>query len=502
MKNPGLTRPHSGEFTASWFLAQVFHLTMLSQLATDCISRSHCLRLSMAKSMQISTQFQTLAQYEERAFALYFVNDIRYPYVSVTLMSAVSAWLMHGKVSDWIIALWLAVGIGISVLREGFVLYMKPKLARGQGHATILHGFAVSSFLTGMIWAVFFVLYIDTTDPISVLVVGSYVAGHVGGVVTLLAFYLPAFYLFVLPITLPSAFILLGTGEPVYLALAGLTLAFLLSMSGYAHITNRLHRESMRLRFDNQRLIADLEQRNAEIESASRNKSLFLAGVSHDLKQPIRAIGMYTGFLRHSMAKEVNPTVVIQTADKIETAASAVHRQISRLLELSRLESGAMPVQLEALNLEDALTLVHDLMVSDARARGVQLRFAAGRHRRILADRRMLESILTNLISNAIKHAEGGCVYVGPRLRLDYPEDQRLCIEVRDSGAGIAEHQLPLLFDAYRSFDDRQASESHGLGLAIAKAQATYLGCDIDVRSQLGCGSTFTLCGLRTVVAA
>ena len=56
---------------------------------------------------------------------------------------------------------------------------------------------------------------------------------------------------------------------------------------------------------------------------------------------------------------------------------------------------------------------------------------------------------------------------------------------------------MPLLFDAYRSFDDRAASESHGLGLAIAKAQASYLGCDITVASQPGCGSTFTLCGLR-----
>jgi len=69
---------------------------------------------------------------------------------------------------------------------------------------------------------------------------------------------------------------------------------------------------------------------------------------------------------------------------------------------------------------------------------------------------------------------------------------------VRDNGVGISEEQVPLLFDAYRSFDDRRASESHGLGLAIAKAQASYLGCDIHVRSQPGCGATFTLAGLRT----
>jgi signal transduction histidine kinase len=441
--------------------------------------------------MPLASDSGTLAQYEEQAFALYFVNDIRYPYVSVTLMSLVSAWLMHGKVANSVIALWMAAGVLNSVLREAFVRRMKPRLAQGRGHAAILRGFALSSLATGLVWGAFAWLYMDPADPMTVLVVGSYVAGHVGGAVT-------PFYLFVLPTLLPGAVLLTLTGQPIYLALAGLTMLFLFSMTNYAHVTNRLHRESMRLRFDNQRLIADLELRRAEAESASRNKSLFLAGVSHDLKQPIRAIGMYTGFLRHSAARDGAQPVVSQTAEKIEAAVGAIHGQISRLLELSRLESGAMPLHLEALDLDDVIAPVHQLLAAQAHARGVKLRFALGRQRQVWTDRRMIESILSNFISNAIKHAEGGRVYVGTRLRSSHPAGRRLCIEVRDSGSGIAAHQMPALFDAYRSFDDRLASESHGLGLAIAKAQASYLGCEIDVRSQPGCGSTFTLCGLCT----
>ena len=111
----------------------------------------------------------------------------------------------------------------------------------------------------------------------------------------------------------------------------------------------------------------------------------------------------------------------------------------------------------------------------------------------------MLESILQNLISNAIKYTSDGAVYIGPRVRKGYRAKRELCFEVRDSGCGIPLAQQAHLFDAYRSFDDRLASESHSLGLALAKAQATYLGCDIDVRSQPGCGSTFTLGGLRPV---
>jgi signal transduction histidine kinase len=141
-----------------------------------------------------------------------------------------------------------------------------------------------------------------------------------------------------------------------------------------------------------------------------------------------------------------------------------------------------------------------ELFSGQAQAKGIRLQFAAlpfRNHQQVKTDQRMLESVLENLNSNAVKHTELGAVYVGTRLRTSFPTGQQLCIEVRDSGVGIAAELVPLVFDAYRSFDDRKSSESHGLGLAIARAQASYLGCEITVVSKPGHGSTFTLCGLR-----
>lgn len=444
-------------------------------------------------------QVGSLAKYEERAFALYFVNDIHYPYVSVTLMSLVGAWLMYGNVPTAAIAAWIFVGGALSLLRELFVRYMKPQLEQGHGYAAIMRGFAISSLFTGATWGAFAWLYFDAQKPLTLLVVGSYLAGHVGGAVTPLSIYLPAFYLFLLSALLPYVALLLMAGTQEHLVLAGLTVLFLFSMAHYAHMTNRLHRESMRLRHENQNLIEDLGFRRAEAESASRTKSLFLAGISHDLKQPLRAIAMYTGFLRHS-APQVGGETVVQTASKIETAVASIHGQVNRLLELSRLESGSMEVILEAVALTEVFAHVESIFAAQAQAKGVRLHFAAARHH-VLADRGMLDSILQNLVSNAIKNTEQGAVYVGTRMRTRYPVGQQLCVEVRDSGSGVAAERIPLLFDAYRSFDDRVASESHGLGLAIAKAQASYLGSDIMVVSQPGCGSTFTFCGLRTLPA-
>lgn len=448
--------------------------------------------------MQPNHQENQLEQYTEKAFALYFVDDIRYPYISITLVSLFAAWLMFEKVATVVIVAWLAANFLANALREVFVQSMKPKLALGTGHRLILKVFGFCSLVSGLIWAAFVFLYFDAADPMTVLIVGWYVAGQVGGAVTPLSIYLPAFYLFALPVVLSMSWALAATGQPNYLGLLALTSLFLISVINYARVTNRLHRESMRLRFENQNLVADLEHRKDEAENASRNKSLFLAGVSHDLKQPIRAIAMYTGFLRHSAMQNTASDVVVETAEKIESAVGAIHRQISRLLDLSRLESGSMPVLMEWVDLDDLQATVRELTIGEAQSRSVQLRFALGRQRRVWADRRMLESIVLNFVSNAIKHAQGGRVYVGTRLRTGYPRDQQICIEVRDNGSGIAAHQLPLLFDAYQSFDDRTASESHGLGLALAKSQAAYLSCEIDVRSEPHRGSTFTLCGLRS----
>lgn len=437
---------------------------------------------------------ETLAQYETRAVAHYFAHEVHFPYVSVTLLSLVAAWLMWDRVPHAWILTWLGLGCAANLQREWFVRRMRPLLARGQGERQLIRGFTLSALFNGITWGAFAWLYMDTQDPLTLLVAGFYLGGHISGAVTPLSMHLPAFFAFLLPTLLPYTLALLGGGTPLHSVLGALTLLFLLSVAGYARLTNRLHREGIRLRHENLCLIHDLELRKAEAEEASRTKSLFLAGVSHDLKQPVRAISLYGAALRHQVG---GGPVVGETAAKIEAAAAEVQTQIQRLLELSRLESGTLNLKLESVDLHDIFARLHTLFADQARSKGLRLRLASPRPGlRVRADRELLQSVLQNFMSNAIKNTPAGAVYMGLRHRGRSAPERPLCIEVRDSGVGIPPDRLPLLFDAYRSFDDRSGAESHGLGLAMARAQASYLGCDIDVRSQPGCGSTFTLCGL------
>ncbi len=442
---------------------------------------------------------ESLAQFQNRAFARHVLFDLPFPVLGAALLVLLIAWLMYGKVPTTAIAGWVVFAAVTVLARVWFVRRMKALFLQGQGFAETLRGMAVLGIPTGATSGIFAWMYFDAHRPITMVILGTYMTVVIVGGIIPSAVYLPSFYVFALSAHLPYLVRLATSGSPDHLVIAAINSMFLMVVFGYARAAHQIQRDAVRLRYENHNLIHDLEQRKADAETALRATSLFLAGVSHDLKQPIRAIGLYTGFLRHSAAQnDTPPPVVAQTAGKIENAASAIHGQITRLLELSQLESGVMPLSLETLDLDDLFTHVRDLMASEAQARGVQLRFALGRQRQVRADRRMLESILSNFVSNAIKHSDGGRVYVGTRWRSGYPAGQRLCIEVRDSGSGIPPEQLPLLFDAYRSFDDRAGSDSHGLGLAIAKAQASYLGAEIAVNSAPGRGSTFTLCGLRT----
>lgn len=440
----------------------------------------------------------TLAQYEQRAFAHYFVFDLHFPLAAVTLLAGVCAWLMHGHVPNALLAAWVGFAVVANLARELYMWYSRPHMEEPHRQATVLQVYTWSSLASGLTWGAFGWMYIDTQQPMAQLLAGSIFAGLIGVAVTPLAVHLPAFYAFVLPILVPYLWIMVQAGGTEQRVLAGMTVVFLSVISKYAHDSHRMHRETVRLRFENQQLIADLGERKAAAEGASQTKSLFLAGVSHDLKQPIRAMGLYLGVLQHT-EPTAQANALASVVPKMEKALGELHGQVSRLLELSRLESGALQLRMERVVLQTVFTDLQALFGDQARSKGIRLHCAntgPRHHASVWTDRRLLESILQNLVSNALKHTPAGAVYVGTRWRMDYPVGRQLCIEVRDSGTGIARHLQSQLFEAYRSFDDRQASESHGLGLAIAKAQATYLGCDIRLRSEAGEGSTFTLCGL------
>lgn len=240
-----------------------------------------------------------------------------------------------------------------------------------------------------------------------------------------------------------------------------------------------------------QRLLA--AQRDAAL-NASKGKSQFLAAASHDLRQPLQTIWTMQAILARALAQ----SEYAEPLAAIEDAVRNMDQMLSSILDINRLEAGAIDPVIEDFPLRDILPRLHAEFAYGAARKAVTLdvedcaEFAR-------SDRSLLPVILRNLLGNAIKYTQHGWV----RLRVRASGDQ-LHIEVRDTGIGIAPENLRRLFDAFYQVENAalDGHEGVGLGLSIVQQFSKVLDHRISVESRIGEGSTFTVRLPRGVAGA
>ncbi|MES2529849.1 MAG: hybrid sensor histidine kinase/response regulator [Pseudomonadota bacterium] len=226
-------------------------------------------------------------------------------------------------------------------------------------------------------------------------------------------------------------------------------------------------------------------QRMAEAEQSALSRTRFLAAASHDLRQPLHAMGLFLDGLLATASQVQRPAVL-----RLQESAGFMGVLLDDLLEISRLDAQVLKPTLAALPLAglfDALAAQH---AAPAEAAGVRLRWR-DRGLAVRSDAGLLQRVVGNLVGNAIRHAPaGGTVLVTARRRAG-----GVRIEVRDNGVGIAPIHHARIFEEFYQVANtgRDQRQGFGLGLAICARIATLLGTRIGVRSALRCGSTFSL---------
>lgn len=234
------------------------------------------------------------------------------------------------------------------------------------------------------------------------------------------------------------------------------------------------------------------ERARDQAEAASRAKSRFLAAASHDLRQPMHALSLFAA----TLVERLRYPEVRAIADQMQASIIALTSLFDSLLDISKLDAGAVQPRVVSFRLQDLLDNVRRDFTGKAVHKGIRLQVAQS-SLVVRSDPLLLERIVRNLAANAVNYTNQGGVVIGARRR-----GKLVRIEVWDSGPGIPEEEQQRVFEEFYQIanPERDRSKGLGLGLAIVKRLAELLHHPIDVRSKPGRGACFAVTVPRGVL--
>ena len=254
------------------------------------------------------------------------------------------------------------------------------------------------------------------------------------------------------------------------------------------HADLKRHAENLERRVEER--TKELVIAKEQAESADHLKSAFLATMSHELRTPLNSIIGFTGILLKEMAGPLNQEQHKQL-NMVQNSSHHLLALINDVLDISKIEAGQLNLYLSSFELRQSIEGMASLVYPMAEKKGLDLKVEiANDVEKVVTDQRRLEQVILNLLNNAIKFTEEGYI----RIFCERKNSQYI-LSVTDTGIGIREEEFPRLFQPFHQIDTGLARkhEGTGLGLSICRKLINMMGGSIDVNSQWGQGSTFTI---------
>lgn len=334
---------------------------------------------------------------------------------------------------------------------------------------------------------VFFTEFTIAERSIQTLILAGLVTGAVGTT----AGHLRTFLAFTLPVILPLALVwgLYPAPDISQLTRVGIPLLVLflgLIFVGLAKEYSRFFIDSFRIRGRQSELNEQLQKALDDAIAANEAKTRFLASASHDLRQPIHALSLFTGALMRRQHSPETTEILSHLSTAVENLASSM----STLLDMSKLDAGLVEPHPAPLDLRAYLDQLYIEFLPQAGERSLELELVGSREAHVLTDSEHFDRIMRNLLSNALHYTRKG----GIRIELASAGDD-WAITVRDTGMGIPESEQERIFEEFYQIDNphRDRQNGLGLGLAIVKRLSSLLDIRIEVTSQEDAGTAFTL---------
>jgi two-component system, sensor histidine kinase len=342
-------------------------------------------------------------------------------------------------------------------------------------------GSAVAGFIWG-IGAVF--LYVPDGLAYQLFLVMGLV-GMGAGCVYASASVMPSFFAFFYPSILLPAVVFLRAHDSLHFIVGLLMIVYVTLMTPFALRVYRLIDESIKLRFENFGLIDELREQKEAAEDANVAKSRFLAAASHDLRQPLHALGLFVQALQETPLA----TRERQVIGNIRRSVDAMEELFNSLLDISRLDAGVVQPHMATVPLASVFDRVRFEYAQIARQKRLSL-VVMKTSLYVKTDPSLLARLIRNLLSNAVRYTDSGGVVLGCRRA-----SHEVRIEVWDTGKGIPTDLHAEIFHEFYQLDnpERDRRKGLGLGLAIVDRLARLLGYRVGLRSRLGKGSVFSI---------
>jgi len=411
---------------------------------------------------------------------------------SMLLGAVIMMVVMRNVAAPSFFAAWLAAIMANQLARRTLVARYRAAAPQGLEREAWGQLWAIGSTVAGALWGVAGVVLFRPEDPSQEVLLIVCLFGVALGAVDLTALYRRSFYGFVLTALLPLIVRVALEGDALHLSLAAVMTVVLVFVLRSGRNLNTLMTQSLAIRHEKLDLIAELQAQTtaagaarSAAESSNREKTRFLAAASHDLRQPLHAMGLFAA----ALSTKVRDPEVQDMIASINASVEALEHLFDALMDISRLDAGGVAPQRSPFSLSRLLQRVehdHRPLAAEKGLRFTVRNSAAW----VDSDAVLVARILSNLVSNAVRHTARGGVLVGVRR-----SGEHCLLQVWDTGPGIPSEMRERIFDEFHQLGNAERNSGHGigLGLSIVRRLAILLGHRLELDSQLGRGSCFAL---------
>lgn len=392
--------------------------------------------------------------------------------------------LGHASSTEYLL-LWFAITVA-SILVRSWDTYRFIKASPDeQSKKSWGTRFLIGSTFAGFWWGMLSWLGYSAENEYQTLIVVC-IVGVAGGSLATLSYRWHTIVLFLMPALLILELRLIFDHIEFFEIVSYLLAVFILFTLSTSRRAYKNSNQNIRLRIEADFREDALRAAKNEAEHANEAKSIFLSNMSHELRTPLNAIIGYAQLLEHDESLNQKQRANIR---EINDAGELLLELVNQVLDLSSIEEGNLDVSIEPVVLQDVLHECKSLVLPLADKNHIRLDFITDFTGCVMADHTRLKQIILNLLSNAIKYNRpNGMVNV----RCSHAADNRVRIEVSDTGYGIPDNKLNSLFDPFNRLDiNPKRIEGTGIGLTISKKLTEMMKGTLNVQSEISRGSTF-----------